>query len=344
MTGNIWAVRFGMAVTLLAAPVVAQAQTTLLFNSFLPHAGSLHREIIAPFLKNIEETTQGRVKISLAPQNLAPPPEQMNMVKAGIADGALMLTSFLQKSHAPLQMVYLPGTSTRSDVDAIALQRMYMKFLVKKNPINDVVHVGFVAGPHGGFYNMEKKPLQSLAQFKGKKIWSIPGLTAQATGRTGAAVVPGPAVRMHEIVSKGVVDMFCCVDMEHLNAVKVSTYLGAITDVEGGIFGPKFTVFFNRAKWATIAKKDQDAIMAIAAEAMPKRSMALEKIAGNFRSQYIAGGVIAEPASAAFTAELNKIWEPMYADWYAQMKKMGFDGKAMLEFYRAEAKKLLAAG
>ena len=45
-----------------------------------------------------------------------------------------------------------------------------------------------------------------------------------------------------------------------------------------------------------------------------------------------------------FTAELNKIWEPMYADSYAQMKKMGFDGKAMLEFYRAEAKKLLAAG
>ncbi len=329
----------GILVCLFAGNPV-QAQTTLLFNSFTPHAGNLHSKIVAPYLAHIEKVTEGRVKIKLSPQNLAPPPEQMNMVKAGIADGAFMLTAFLQKSHPPLQLVYLPGTSTRPDADSIALQRTYEKFFIKKNPIDAVVHVGFIAGDHGGFYNMQKKPVQSVAEFKGKKVWALPGLTAQAVGATGAAVVPGPAVRMHDIISKGVVDMFCCVDMEHLNAVKISQYLGAITDVDGGLFGPKFTVFFNKAKWARISKKDQAAIMQISADAMPRRSLDLKKVSDGFRAQYIKNGVIAAPATSGFNAELQKLWQPMYEAYYKSTKRFGIDGKAALEFYRTESRKL----
>ncbi len=323
---------------------LANAQTTLLFNSFAPHAGNLHLKIAAPFIANVEKVTEGRVKIKLSPQNLAPPPEQMNMVKAGIADGGYMLTAFLQKSHPPLQLTYLPGTSTRPDVDAIALNRTYDKYFKAKNPITDVVHVGFFAGDHGGFYNMDKKPVQSVEWFKGKKVWALPGLTAQAVGVTGAAIVPGPAVRMHEIVSKGVVDMFCCVDMEHLNAVKISQYLGAVTDVDGGIFGPKFTVFFNKGKWARIAKKDQDAIMQLGMGELPKYSMDLKKIADGFRAEYIKRGVVAEPASAEFNAQLQKLWAPMYEAYYKSTKSLGIDGKAALEFYKSEARKLAAGG
>ncbi|MGE3246162.1 MAG: hypothetical protein AB7F96_18650 [Beijerinckiaceae bacterium] len=331
-----------LAAVLTLAAGAAHAQTTLLFNSFTPHGGQLHQKIIAPYLAHIEKATEGRVKIKLSPQNLAPPPEQMNMVKAGIADGAFMLTAFLQKSHPPLQLVYLPGTSTRPDVDSLALQRTYERFFKAKNPIADVMHVGFIAGDHGGFYNMKKEPIQSVSWFKGKKVWALPGLTAQAVGVTGAAVVPGPAVRMHDIVSKGVVDAFCCVDMEHLNAVKISQYLGAITDVDGGLFGPKFTMFFNKSKWSRLSKKDQEAILKISADAMPRRSLDLKKVADGFREQYLKGGVVAAPASPAFNAELQKLWEPMYQAYYNSTKKFGVDGKAALEFYRSEARKLLA--
>lgn len=332
----------GVAGVLAVAASAAQAQTTLLFNSFTPHAGQLHQKIVAPYLAHIEKATEGRVKIRLSPQNLAPPPEQMNMVKAGIADGAFMLTAFLQKSHPPLQLVYLPGTSTRPDADSIALQRTYEKFFKPRNAITDVVHVGFFAGDHGGFYNMKKEPIQSVAWFKGKKVWALPGLTAQAVGVTGAAIVPGPAVRMHDIISKGVVDAFCCVDMEHLNAVKISQYLGAVTDVEGGLFGPKFTVFFNKAKWSRIAKKDQSAIMAISAEAMGRRSLDLKMVSDEFRKKYGANGVVTAPATAAFNAELQKLWQPMYEAYYKSTKRFGIDGKAALDFYRSEAKKLAA--
>jgi len=329
-------------VVLLNAP--AQAQTTLLFNSFGVHNGSLHQLIAVPFMKQVEAVTEGRVKMNLAPQNLAPPPEQMNMVKAGIADVAYMLTAFLQKSHPALQLVYLPGASLRPDTDAAALQTVFKKFIEPKNPINDVVHVGFFAGGHGGLYNIQKKPIQSLAEIKGKKSWVLPGLTAQSISRMGATVVPGPAVRMHDIVSKGVVDMFCCVDMEHINAVKINQYLGAITDIEGGLFGPKFTVFFNRAKWAQISKKDQDAIMQMAERDLPKFGADLDKVAQNFRSQFIAAGVVAAPATPAFTAELTKVWAPMFEEFYASTKKHGIDGKALYEAYKAESRRLAAGG
>ncbi len=325
---------------LVATTGPSAAQTTLLFNVFTPPSSEISREIIMPWLKDIERVTEGRVKIKVPPQSLAPPPEQMNMVRTGVADGAFMFNAFLQKSHPLLQIGFLPGTMHTGQADGVAYWRTYEKFFAPKHPVNEVKLLGFFANPPGHLYNMEKKPIQSLVDLKGKKSWSLPGLTAHAIGATGASVVPGPAVRMYEIISKGVVDTFCCIDYGDMEAYKVLQYVDAVTEVDGGVFSPKFSVFINSAKWNSISPKDQAAIMKISGEALARRAAATDAHNQTVKKDYLAHGGIIVKAAPEFNAALKLVWKPLYDEWIAQANKEGVDGRAALDYYLSEAKKV----
>jgi TRAP-type C4-dicarboxylate transport system substrate-binding protein len=318
----------------------AHAQTTtVLFNVFTPIGSPTFTKVLGPWFEDIEKATQGRVKINRPPQSLAPPPEQLNMVVSGVADGAFQFNAFLQKSHPLLQIGFLPGTMTSGKADAIALWRTYQKYFAEKNPFKDVVLLGFFASPPGHIYNIDKKPIQSLAELQGKKSWSLPGMTAQAMGRTGVSVVPGPAVRMHEIVSKGVVDVFCCIEWGDLNAFKVLQYVGAVTEVDGAVFSPKFSVFISAAKWKQISPQDQEAILKLSGEALARRSALIDEQNADLKKKYVAGGGVIAQATPAFNAELKKVWERLIEEWIAEAKAQGVDGREALNFYHAEAKK-----
>lgn len=332
-----------VAACIVAASIgPAIAQTTILFSKFAPPPSPTNTEVINPWLKKIEQVTEGRVKIITPSQSLAPPPEQVNMVKNGVADGAFQFNAFLQKSHPLLQIGFLPGTMYSGKANAVALWRTYEKFFAAKDPFKEVKLLGFFASPPGHIYNMEKKPIQSLAELKGKKVWSLPGVTAQAIGLTGASVVPGPAVRMYEIISKGVVDAFCCIEYGDLDAFKVLQYLGAVTEVDGAVFLPTFSVFISNAKWAQISPKDQAAIMSVSGEALARLSAGIDKHNAEIKKKYLAQGGVIVKATPEFNAELKKAWAPLIEKWIANANAMGVDGKAAFDFYVAEAKKVAA--
>ena len=330
------------ACMLFAGVGSASAETTVLFNVFTPLASPTYTKVLGPWMQEVEKVTQGRVKMNRPPQSLAPPPEQLNMVRSGVADGAFIFNAFLQKSHPLLQLAFLPGTMTSGKADAVALWRTYQRYFAQKNPYPGIQLLGFFASPPGHIYNIEKKPIQSLADLKGKKAWSLPGITAQAMGRTGASIVPGPAVRMYEIISKGVVDAFCCIEYGDLNAFKVLQYVGAVTEVEGAVFSPKFSVFVSAAKWAQISPADQAAIMNISGEALARRSAGIDEGNAILKKKYIADGGIVVSATPAFNSELKAVWKPLVDQWIAEAGKLGVNGREALNSYLAEAKKVAA--
>lgn len=334
-----------MAAAFVAANAVCTgtvAAQTLLFNSFAPHTSAIHVGVVKPWLDDITKATEGRVKFKIPPQNLAPPPEQYNMVRNGIADGAYMFGAFLQKSNPSLQMAFLPGTNTSGKADAVALWRTYEKYFKQKNPVTGVKLLGFFAVAPAHIFNLKPEPINSLAFYKGRKVWSLPGVTAQAMAATGAVVVPGPAVRSYDIISKGVVDAFCCIDYGDLNALKLFQFVKAVTVVDGGVFAAKFPIFVSEKKWKEISSKDRAIIEKLSGEPLARRSAAIDNTAAEALKAYRASGGIVVDASPAFNAELKKAWAPLTAAWIASVKKFGIDGKAALEFYRAEAKKVAA--
>ena len=320
----------------------AHAETTVLFNLFAPPSSPTVTKVMGPWLKDIERVTEGRVKIKVPPQSMAPPPEQMNMVVTGVADGAYQLNAFQQKSHPLLQISFLPGIMASGRANGVALWRTYQKFFAPKRPFKKVHLLGFFATPPGYLYSTSATPVQSIAQLKGKKVWSTPGMTARAIGLTGAAVVPGPAVRMYEIISKGVVDEFCCVEYGDLKAFKVLQFAKSITVVKGGVLAPAFSVFISNAKWAQISPRDQAAIMKISGEALARRAAGIDQHSKEVVDEYVAQGGIVEKAKPAFNAELEKVWKPLYDQWIASANKQGVDGKAALAYFKGQIKEVQA--
>ena len=245
-----------------------------------------------------------------------------------------MFNAFLQKSHPAAADRIPAGDDAYRARRRRRLLATYEKFFAPKHPINEVKLLGFFANPPGHLYNIEKKPIQSLADLKGKKAWSLPGLTARAMGLTGASVVPGPAVRMYEIISKGVVDAFCCIDYGDMEAYKVLQYVGAVTEVDGGdVLAEVLGVHQQRQMEDRFRPRTRPRSWRSPARRWRAARRRSTRTTRRSRRDYLAQGGIIVKATPAFNAALKKAWQPLYAQWIAEANKEGVDGKAALDYY-----------
>ena len=321
----------------------AAAQDKILFNVFTPPKANPSR-IIYPWMKDINAASKGALKMEAPAKSLAPPPRQMDIVTQGIADGAFIFTGFLQKRIPHVQFSIMPLTHTSAVADGVALWRTYNKFFKAKNPYKDVVLLGFFSGAGGHFYSLKDKPISTAADFKTMKMWSLPAWTALSLKNMGTAVVPGPAVRIYPIVSKGTVDAYAGLDMADSYAFNVAQFAKSVTEVPGAVFSPTFSVFLSKAKWAKLSKANRDLILSMSGEKLARRAKSWDDgVKGATAKFKKAGGKIA-PASAALTTAYKGAVGKVYKAWFAEMKKMGVDGKAVMDFYQAEAKKVASGG
>jgi TRAP-type C4-dicarboxylate transport system substrate-binding protein len=326
----------GLVSAALLASTPALAQTTIIFNNFLAPNDSLWTDVLKPWIDEIETATEGRVTFTVPDSSLAPPPEILNSVQQGVMDGGFQMVGFLRESNPELQLPLLPMTYLGDDESGVALWRTYEKFFAGKNALKDVELLGLVTTPGNSLINMQATPFDSLASLSGVKMWSLPGIPAEALTAAGASVTPGPAVRMHEIISGGVVDAFCCINYESLEVFNVIGHAGAGTDIPGHVFAPAFAIYVRSDIWATISPEDQAKIRAVSGEAIARRSAGDATKEDAARKRAADAGVPIVAASDAFVAELDAAFAPVRDNWIAALEPYGIDGKAALDFYIAE--------
>jgi TRAP-type C4-dicarboxylate transport system substrate-binding protein len=332
----------GLMAALLAGAQPAISETTIVFNNFVGPNDALWTDVMAPWIADVERVTEGRVKFSVPAASLAPPPELLNSVQQGVADGAFQMVGFLRQAHPELQLPLLPMTYFGNEETSVALWRTYEAFFKGKNDMQDVELLGLVTTPPNSLINMKPAPFQSVADLKGVKFWSPPGIPAETLTALGAGVTPGPAVRMYEVISGGVVDAFCCINYESLEAFNVAQYVGAGTDIPGHLFAPAFAIFIRSDVFATISEADQAAIREVSGEAIARRGSFGDPLEKAARDRMTAAGKPIVAASDAFVAELEAAMAPVRAAWIAAASAKGIDAQAALDFYLAEQAKVTA--
>lgn len=314
----------------------ASAQTTIVFNNFLSPTDELWADVMLPWTAEIEAVTEGRVTFVVPGSSLGPPPELLNMVRAGVADGAFQMVSFLREAHPELQLPLLPMTYYGDVATSVALWRTYESRMADANPMADVELLGLVTVPPGSLLNLRPEAFGSLADLSGVRMWALPGLAAETMSALGTAVTPGPAVQMYEVISGGVVDAFCCIDYGTVEAFNVSQYVRSVTEVPASIFAPAFAVFLSSEIWSEISPEDQEAIRAVSGEALARRVAGFDADNEAARQRFIEAGIPIEMASEAFVAEIEAAVEPVREAWFASVEQLGIDGRAALDFYLAE--------
>ena len=332
----------GLLAALLAGAQPAASETTIVFNNFLAPNDALWTDVMLPWIADVERVTEGRVKFTVPAASLAPPPELLNSVQQGVADGAFQMVGFLRQAHPELQMPLLPMTYFGNEETSVALWRTYEAFFKGKNDLKDVELLGLVTTPPNSLINMKPEPFASVADLKGVKFWSLPGIPAETLTALGAVVTPGPAVRMYEVISGGVVDAFCCINYESLEVFNVAQYVGAGTDIPGHLFAPAFAVFVRSDVFGSISAADQAAIRAVSGEVMARRGSFGDPLEQAARERMVAAGKPIVAASDAFVKELEAAIAPVRDAWVAAASAKGIDAQAALDFYIAEQAKITA--
>jgi TRAP-type C4-dicarboxylate transport system substrate-binding protein len=318
------------------APRIADAQTVL-FNCFFPPQHYTCRVMLHDWSKAIEQATAGRVKLNVPPKSLAAPPDQYDGVVNGVMDGAIQFNQFISNKVTGIQIAQLPFIGTESaESGSVALWRTYQKFFAAKNEYGPVKLLADYVSSGAEFWSMTDQPIRSIQDLKQRKMWALPGVTANIIKATGSAVVAGPAVQMLETISKGVVDGYVGVSFSSVTSFKLTDYTRWVTVFPDKIFTPSFSFFISQKKWNTISPADQAAIVAVSGEKMSRHfGQVQDGVNDKSRAALLKGGLKSIKGDAAMLAELKAIGQPMTDAWLKKVDAMGVDGKAAIGYYRS---------
>lgn len=320
----------------LAGGLAASAETTLVFNRYLPDQNEIMRAGVLPWAKAVEEASNGGVVIDFTASSLAPPPVQLDMIRSGIADVAINLSSFTAKQWlAPLiGELPLQFDAASSEAFSVALWRTYDRFFREAEKL-DGVHVVALWALTGNHVWNNKRPVEKLADAKGLKIRVNPN-GAAVTDAMGAVVVSRPAIESFEIITRGVVDgtVLPITSVQGLRLLEELKYGTLFAD---GLYRSTVSIIVNDTVWNAMPEADRMAIEKVSGEH-------LARLAGsNFDAAEAEVRALLEPSGIAVTempaAEIETLAEAVAGEtdaWAARVKDLGLDPDEVLAYFRQQ--------
>ncbi len=331
-----------LAATLLASVLAwtpAQAQTTLTMSSWLPPTHVITKDMMMVWAKQVEGATQGRVKSRLLPKAVASPPGTFDAIRDGLADVSLSVHGYTPGRFPMTKMAEFPFLGDSAEAISVAYYRTYMKHMAKLDEHKGLVMLGLMTHGPGQIY-MTKQKVASLADLANQKIRVGGGVVVDVTKAIGAVPLLKPASETFEILKSGIADGIFF-PKDSVPAFRLTPLINHMTVVPGGLYNVSFGLWMNEAKFKSLSKADQDAIMKVSGENFAR-------MAGKVWDREDAAGlkameaekIIVRNASPELVAEIKAKTDPLEKAWYAEAKAKGIDGAAVMAEFRAEIKKL----
>lgn len=330
-----------IAIVALASALVASApalaQTTVLkYSNWLPPGQAMRVEVVEPWIAEVEKVTQGRVKIDTAPKVVGTVPAQFDVARDGQADIVIFIPGYTPNRFDLLEVLQLPFISDNPEVFAPLADRFYRKNLASYNEFKGVHPLSVYVVSPGQVFN-SKRPLRSVADFKGLKMRSPQTSATQALTLLGAVPISKPVSETYELLSSGVIDG-TFMPPESIPAFKLTELVPYATIVPGAIYNTVLVLGINEDKWKSLSAQDRDAISKVSGDVF----------AGNIGKAYAKGdkaafeimrkaGKPAEVFPAPALAELKNVLLPIERDWIEKAKKKGMaDPQKLLVQLRAD--------
>jgi TRAP-type C4-dicarboxylate transport system substrate-binding protein len=338
---------FAAAVVLAGwlVPGATQAANEVVFNVF---PGPRHH-VNVPFkawAAEVEKVTSGRVTIKFLPTSAAPPPKQIDGVVSGQFDAAFIFNGFTAKRAVGPQFGMLPFMlNANAEIGSVAYWRTYQKFFAGKKEF-DKIGIRILSAfhfPGNYFHSGDDTPIRSVADMKSRKMWALAGTPSHVLKNAGVNHVSGPAARVNEFTQTNVVSGLAGISFDGVRGFGALSFVKSSTVLDNKLMAPTFLMFISEKKWQTFSPADQKAILAISGEkvarAVGKNSDHAEEVG---RKALVDAKVEFIKGSPEFEAELKKAGQPLVTAWVGQAKKLGVNGQAVIDFYKAEVEKLKA--
>ncbi|SDF00321.1 TRAP transporter substrate-binding protein [Sulfitobacter delicatus] len=323
-----------LAMGLGATSALAQ-DVTLRLHQFLPPQANVPKLILDVWADNVEEASEGRIKVERYPsmQLGGTPPELMDQAIDGVADVVWTVVGYTPGRYPSTEVFELPFMMTNARAASSAYWQMFEKHM-KDSEFKDVHILG--AWVHGPGMLHTNKEVRTPDDLQGMKIRGGSRLANKLLEKVGATPVGMPVPAIPEGLSKGVIDG-TTIPWEVTPALKVSELVNNHTEFTGNaLYVLTFVLAMNKDKY----------------ESLPDDLKKVVDENSGLEFSIFAGGTQADADGPArqvavdlgnnivtLNDEETEVWrkaaEPIYDEWIAEMKDKGIDGQALIDEARA---------
>ena len=322
----------------------ARADATLTMNVAMPRTSSFYLGLYGPWKDAVERESQGHIKIEIPAATLAPLNRQWDMVTSGIADVGMTPNDFIRQRVKLPFLAETPFIAPNSVAATVALWRTQQKFFNAAHEYKGVKLLGmWVNG--GNVVTTISKPVASLDDFKGLKLWVATPNMKKAVDAFGGTAVPSEGNgTMFDYVSAGITDG-AVTGKGSLISFQLARYVHHITTFSGQLGYNTFSFFMNQKAYDKLSPADKAVIDKVSYESI-SRTAAQGFVDQDDRSadlvkQYNIEVSAASPQFVAAAAARIPFYKD---DFLASAKERGIDGAAAYDYYVKTANEVAAAG
>ncbi|MDU9409270.1 MULTISPECIES: TRAP transporter substrate-binding protein [Pseudomonas] len=196
--------------TLLATSVMTwanadEAEVTLKVHHFLPAHSVTQADFLKPWAEKITAESNGRIQFQFYPsmQLGGTPPQLIDQARDGVADIVWTLPGYTSGRFPLASAFEMPFMSRSSEASSQAMWD-FLEAHGQKEFAD--VHLLATHLTDGALLHTAKKPVRSLADFRGLKLRSANRISTKLISMLGATPVAMPVPQVPEALSKGVVD------------------------------------------------------------------------------------------------------------------------------------------
>ena len=228
----------------------AQApQVTLKMHHFLGPLSNGHAKLLAPWAKQVEADSGGRIKIDIYPamQLGGAPPQLYDQARDGVVDLVWHLLGSSAGRFPGIEVVELPFVAARRGVtNAKACQELYETHL--RDEFREVHPICVWAHDHGVVH--ANKPVRTLEDLRGLKLRSPTRQAGEALRLLGASAVGMPVPQVPEALAQRVIDG-AVIPWEVIPALKVNELVRNHTEIPGSptLYTATFVLAMNRPRY-----------------------------------------------------------------------------------------------
>lgn len=325
--------RAGLALCamLLACSAVRAEEIVLKLHHFLPPTAPAHTRFLQPWCERIQKASQGRLKCQIfaAMQMGGTPAQLFDQARDGVADIVWTVSGYTPGRFLKTEVFELPFMMTTGEATGHA-----MWDYVQAHAQDETKDVKLLAvHPHGpGVFHVVKRPIKTLADFKGLKMRAPTRLTNKMLAAFGATPVGMPMTQVAESLSKGVIDG-ALMPYEVVPAVKVHELVKFHSETDAAypaVYTTVLLLAMNRARY--------DALPADLRKVIDDNSgAALSADTGRILTEADAPGrqlASRNPINTIPATELDawkRAAQPVVDGWVKEVSGKGADGKALLQ-------------
>jgi len=324
-----------VAFALTMASSAAWAENIVLrFSTFHPHNHWYVQNHVIPLFNEIEEVTEGRVKVEILPKVVGTALSQYDVVRDGLADLAYIIPAYTPGRFILAEMGELPGGGNNAEVIAPAFVKIYRKYFEKFDEFGGVKPLAIYSTAPVQVFNSQRA-IKAVKDFSGLKLRSPGPVATDVLTRLGGVPILKSSAEVYELLSTGAIDG----QMTTPSTVVTGNTIGFTkfaTVIPGGVANSVHMIGINAAKWNAISESDRMAIEKIASEPFAKAvgeswnaqvedAMAAMKNAG-YGVDYLEGDAL---------AEINNLIKPIADTWVKQAEAKGVtNAREILDEFR----------